>query len=190
MVGSSSFDPVKTANEEVSIYFVCDKAGVDYSSMYGSNSKLYCPFGGITHIDGGATRAFRIYDETNSAYCFACSKYFTPVGLYQDLTDLPWVEAAEALLEEYGWKPETVEERWERVSSPNGYDNSELPNALDKYCSRIEPEWALVQLDEPYRSAFDKCVRLASAVGDSSQAIKWLDATKKYMKEVIDAARS
>lgn len=185
MAGFSNFDPVRTANERVSIYFVCDKAGVEYSSMYGSNSKLYCPFGAITHMDGGETRAFRIYEETNSAYCFACTQVYDPVGLYCALTDLGRVEGAEALLEEYGWKPETFEEKWDRVSATPEYDNSTLPEALEKYCTRLNDDWPIMQFDEPYRTHFRKCVNLSRSVSSTEEAMKWLDATKAYMKEVL-----
>lgn len=186
MAGFSNFDLIRTANEQVSIYFVADKAGIDYSSMYGSNSKLFCPFGAITHIDGGETRAFRIYEDSNSAYCFACSERWDSVGLYCALTDLDRVAGAEALLEESGWVPETFESKWDRVSATTEYDNSTLPEALDRYCTRLNEDWAVLQFDEPYRTHFQKCVTLSKSVTNSEQAVKWLDATKAYMKEVLN----
>ena len=189
MAGYSRNDLVRKANEVVSIYAVCDKAGIDYSSYLGSRAKLFCPFGSITHMDGGATRAFRIYEESNTAYCFACSQAYDPVGLYCAITDLSRHDAAEELLAETGWKEETFEEKWARLAEKDetAFDNSYLPEALANYCGRLEPDWVIKQLEEPYSSALAKCNAIARLVSSQEQAMSWLDSSKAYMKGIIDA---
>lgn len=189
MAGFSKNDLVSKANEVVSIYDVCTKAGVDFSSYMGSRSKLYCPFGGITHMDGGATRAFRIYEETNTAYCFACSQVYDPVGLYCAITDLNRMDAAEALLEEAGWREETFEEKWDRLSGNDdqAFDNTYLPEALANFCSRLDPDWVTRQLEEPYSSALARCIAISRRVETPEQAAAWLDTSKAFMKGLLDA---
>lgn len=186
MGGFSRRELVAKANEVVSIYLVCDKVGVEYATYMGDRAKLYCPFGAITHMDGGESRAFRIYEDTNSSYCFACSQYYTPVRLYSDYTDLSEEDAAEELLNEVGWKDETFEEKWESLTVPEGaYDPSYLPEALHTYCARLDPDWVVTQMSEPHRSAITLCVRASRAVTSAKQADQWLVAAKEKMRKVI-----
>lgn len=188
MGGFSSSGLIRKANEVVSIHTVCEALGVDFSSYYGSRSKLYCPFGGVNHIDGGDSKAFKVYEDTNSAYCFACAQYYDPVSLYALAEDVTKESAAEALLEMSGWKEETFEEKWDRLSGGDnqGYDNSNLPEALNVYCARLDPDWVVNQLEEPFSSAIARCNAVAARVKDAAQADKWLTTSKKLMKGLID----
>src|SRR5712692_3099929 len=61
------------ANERISIALACRWAGVSVSEGDGSR-KIWCPFGSVSHSDGGVERAFRMYEGTNSAYCFRVSQ--------------------------------------------------------------------------------------------------------------------
>lgn len=186
MGGFSRRELVTKANEVVSIYHVCDKVGIEYATYMGDKAKLYCPFGAITHMDGGEARAFRIYEDSNSAYCFACSQYYTPVKLYSDYSDLSEEDSAEELLNEVGWKEETFDERWDRLNAPGDvYDPSYLPEALHTYCTRLDPDWVVTQMSEPYRSVVTLCVRASRAVTSAKQADQWLEAAKERMRKVI-----
>lgn len=121
--------------------------------------------------------------------CFACSQAYDPVGLYVAITDLSRADAAEELLAETGWKEETFEEKWARLAEKDeaAFDNSYLPEALANYCSRLEPDWVIKQLEEPYSSALSKCNAIARLVSSQEQAMAWLDSSKAYMKGIIDA---
>jgi hypothetical protein len=185
MAGSSRKSTIDVANEEVSIYSVCDIVGIDYSSYYGNTAKLYCPFGHITHMDGGQTRAFRIYPDTNSAYCFACSQYFDSVGLFAAFSDMTREESAVTLLEGIGWQEETFEEKWERLTEEVRYDTSEVVTALNAYCERKDPMWPVNSMYSPYLESYTQCIGLVSSITNHSQAAAWLSAAKKHMNGVL-----
>src|ERR1044072_8923225 len=95
---------VTVANEKVPIATVCQMLGVDLPDIH-QRVKLYCPFGGTDHSDAGLAPAMRIYPESNHAYCFACTAYFTPVRMAAKALDLSWTEAARLLLDRIGYQP-------------------------------------------------------------------------------------
>src|SRR3954466_13862718 len=96
---------VAVANEVVSIATVCRWLGVQVPDDDSLRSKLYCPFGEFNHSDGGRDRALRIYPDSNSAYCFACSELFTPVKMYARMTDDGnWRAVAATLLGKVGYR--------------------------------------------------------------------------------------
>lgn len=189
MVGSSSSELIRLANEEVSIYTVLSKIGVEYQGYYGTTSKLYCPFGYITHIDGGQSKAMRVYPDTNSLFCFACNEHYTPVKLFAAYTDLDWESAAEVLLTDSGWVPETYEEKWDKLIEETKFNPEETQIALDNACRRIDPLWNVHATFDPYKSAYQRCLQGLTQVVDIATSIKWLEESKEIMYEVINANR-
>lgn len=186
MAGSSNSSLISKANEVVDIYKVCDLIDMDFSGYYGSTAKLYCPFGNVVHIDGGSSKAFRIYSNTNSAYCFACSEYFSPVKLYATAKDVSYREAAEIILDLSGWVEETIESKWENLTKEVEYDTSSLPEVLDLFCSRLIPSWSIERVETPYRENLAKCLEVIPKIKTQEQAIRWLEVSKSVMRKVIN----
>lgn len=187
MDGSSRADLISLANSEVSIYTVLGKLGVDYAAYYGTTAKLNCPFGHISHIDGGYSKAMRVYPDTNSCYCFACSTYFTPVKMFSDAHDLSLEDAARFLLEDSGWEPETYESKWDKLVQPSVFNPYEVQEALDSACRRRDKLWNVKVTFEPYKSAYQECLKVLEYVDNASKAELWLEQCKEKMFGVIDA---
>lgn len=185
MDGFSSKDLIRVANEKISIYSVCTLVGVDMYQGYGSNSKLYCPFGNMYHIDGGNTRAFRVYFDTNSAYCFACSQYFNSVDLFAQYNDMSREQSAEVLLDMAGWKEPTYEEKWEKINEKEAFNTASVIEALNIYCGGIRDDWNFAQLQEPYSSAYLKCLNVTERIDTLEKAQKWLEVSKNLMRKVL-----
>jgi len=181
----SSRSLVEIANKHISIWEVCRLVGVDFGGYYGTNSKLYCPFGNITHMDGGSTKAFRVYPATETAYCFGCSQFFDAVGLYSEFSDLSREEAADFLLTESGWKEETYEEKWDKLTKKTSIDTSGLSEALDIYCLKLNPEWEVICIESPYREAYASVMGVLPYVRNFSDADKWMNAAKEKMRKVL-----
>lgn len=180
---------IDQANEMVKITDVLASLGVFVPSSIhnGGNKKIYCPFG-FYHSDGGATKAMRVYLKSNSVYCFSCSKRYDPVGLAAAQWDVSWVNAAFRLLEDSGFKPKSLEERWQEATAEveNAPDLISLADALKMYCSAISPVWQTKQLDDIVATKLSKCLDLLNAVKTDSDAIKWLDITKRAMRNVLE----
>jgi len=180
---------IEQANEVVKISDVLASFGVfvPASVVEGSNKKIFCPFG-FYHSDGGLTKAMRIYTRSNSVYCFSCSKRYDPVSLAAARWDTSWVTAAITLLEDAGFKPKSLEERWQdavtiEVNTP---DLIALADALKMYCSTICASWNMLQLDEQVADKLSSCLSLLDAVRTDEDATKWLNITKQAMKQVLD----
>lgn len=60
---------IQLANERMSITQACRFIGMHLGDFEIASVKTYCPFGELLHEDGGRSKAFRVYPETNSAYC-------------------------------------------------------------------------------------------------------------------------
>jgi hypothetical protein len=178
---------IEQANKKVSIYLVCNLIGVDVEGRQGSSIKTYCPFGDFFHSDGGKEPAFRVYGETNSAYCFSCKKYFTPVSLYSNATDLTTKQSAEDLLEKVGYKEPSFEEIWSNVQPKDPEpDTSMLSKALRVYCERVSKNWSKEQFKTEVASVLDKCLSLLDVVKTSEDSEYWLTTSKQIMFRVID----
>jgi hypothetical protein len=172
------------ANENSDIMAVARFIGMEVPDFsYSASIKLYCPFGEVSHADGGSSKAFRIYPETNSAYCFACGLHFSPVKLLATATDISTAEAADYLLELAGVTEAGTEERWEQLTSEqeSPISTAELAEALKVYCSRIDPNWAERQLEPAVAHTFQRCLGLLGSVRTSADAEQWLGATKQVM---------
>lgn len=157
------------------------------SFSYAYSVKLYCPFGEVSHADGGSSKAFRIYPETNSAYCFACGEAYSPVKLLATANDTSLNEAADFLLEYAGVTEEGTEERWEQLTSQqeSPISTSELAEALKVYCARVDPDWAERQLEPAVAHTFQRCLELLGSVRTSADADQWLGATKQVMAKKL-----
>lgn len=172
------------ANDHSDILVVARMIGMvvpDFS--YAASIKLYCPFGDVSHADGGTSKAFRIYPETNSAYCFACGEHFSPVKLLATARDLPLAEAADTLLEIAGVTEEGTEERWQQLLSEQDspINTAELAEALKVYCSRVDPAWDERQFDPAVAETFQRCLELLGSVRTPADVTQWLGATKQVM---------
>lgn len=177
------------ANTEISIADVYALSGNDSVDLsYGSSSpKMYCPFG-FMHSDEGYDRAFRMYGESNTAHCFACSRTWTPVSLYGDLKGLSWSESAEALLEEFGIAKENAEDRWNALVEARDtltFNTSDLAEALRLYCARICPTWEEAQFDKKIATVFNRCLALLAAIQSQEDIDVWRTRTKEIMASVL-----
>lgn len=181
---------IDEANNRVQITDVLTKIGVFVPSsiLNGGNKKIYCPFG-FYHSDGGTTKAMRVYLKSNTVYCFSCSKRYSPVGLASAKWDCSWFNAAFRLLEDAGFKPKTLEERWADATATidNKPDLISLADALKMYCSGITSEWQTEQLDDSIAETLNRCLGLLSMVQSDEDAAKWLLTCKKVMNRLLEA---
>lgn len=180
---------IDTANEHVSIADLLTTFGIYIpgDAVSGGSKKVYCPFG-FYHSDGGTTRAMRIYYQSNTAYCFSCSKRYTPVKLAAAKWDCPWNTAAMRLLEDAGFKPKTIKERWVDATTPeeNKPDLIALADALKMYCSAVSSDWATTQYSDKVADKLDKCLTLLDSVATDEDAYKWLSTCKLVMKRLLE----
>lgn len=176
---------VDIANEKVPIEKVCDLLGMDAPDLsYMKSPKMYCPFGGI-HSDGGAEKSFRLFGETNSAYCHGCVKRWSSVSLYADAKDMRWPEAAEFLLDHFEISKETAEDRWRelmRAQDKTPLNTADLAESLRLYCVRICPDWEKRQFDPDTSALFNRCLSLISAITTADEVDLWREKTKLIMK--------
>lgn len=180
---------VAIANEVVPIIKACNLIGMDLPEdiAYRRSSKLFCPFGQIFHIDGGVERAFRVYLDANTAYCFAGCGYFTPTSLAAHAWDLDYQTAAVELLDRVGYRPLTLAEAWSRASRWEAPpDDTCLREALQTYCRRVSPEWESAQFTPAVAAALSRCLDLLDRVHDEADAREWLAGTKALMRRVLN----
>jgi len=179
---------VDEANDKVKITDVLTSIGVFVPSaiLNGGNKKIYCPFG-FYHSDGGTTKAMRVYMKTNNVYCFSCSKRYSPVSLAAAKWDTSWTAAALSLLEDAGFKPKTLTERWADAiaEEENPPDLIALADALKMYCSMISPDWDHRQLEDNVAEMLNKCLGLLDRVVDDEGADRWLDTCKLVMSKLL-----
>lgn len=181
---------IDKANEIVGIADLLTTFGIYIPSdaQSGGSKKVFCPFG-FYHSDGGTTRAMRIYYQSNTAYCFSCTKRYTPVKLAAAKWDCPWSTAALRLLEDAGFKPKTLTERWVEATTSveNKPDLIALADALKMYCSGICSDWAIKQYSDTVAAKLDRCLSLLDSVATSEDADKWLSVCKVAMRRVLEA---
>lgn len=179
---------ITVANEQVSISTVCRMLGIEVPDDLGRSTKLHCPFEQVYHSDQGVDPAMRIYTETNSAYCFSCSAYYTPTSMYALGMDLRWRDAAVQLLDRVGYRPVDLRETWQRaLETALPPDRAQLAEALKTYCRRVDPGWSSHQFDDVVAAMLTRCLGLLDLVTDADQAWQWLECCKKIMKLTIDA---
>lgn len=183
-------DMIRIANQEMSIYRACEHVGVHVPEYAGGSVKMYCPFG-FLHFDGGESKAFRVYGESNSAYCFACGTRFTPVSLIATARDLPHRDAAEWILHEVGYVEPTYQARWEALAEQGPeIDRDALTEALKLACRRMDPQWEDRQFEDAVAKRFVACLALLPKVRTGQDAKMWLETTKTAMSRVLEGTRS
>lgn len=174
------------ANDRMGIVDAANFIGMDVSSGDFQLAKHFCPFGAVFHSDGGASRAFKFYPDTNSAWCFAGCGYFNPVKIIAMDRSITEPEAAEVILTETGYVEPTVEARWEAATAVvDTVDTDYLTEALKTYCARIEPDWVSRQFDPEVSTVLRKCLELSTLATTSAAAAEWLSKTKTVMHRVL-----
>lgn len=184
---------VEVANEKVSILTVCRLFGVDLNediAAGGRTRKVSCPFGEIYHSDGGISPAMRIYPESNSAYCFSCAAYWTPVSLAAKAMDLDRSSAAIRLLDHVGYRPLGLAEQFQQaVEYAPEPDRALLADALKTYCRRIDSQWLDRQFEPGVAAQLTRCLSLLDLVKSADDVALWLDRCKVAMRRVLPPER-
>lgn len=176
---------IATANAEVTIFQVADWIGMNVPETSAS-LKTYCPFGEVSHSDGGTDTAFRFYRDTNSAYCFAGCGAFTPVRLAALAWDRGFKDVAEELLERIGHRPLDPAEAWEAAATYVApVDLEALGSALKLYAERVEPRWQTRQYDEEVQQVLGRCFALLGSVRSGDDAARWLTVCKTVMGRAL-----
>lgn len=180
---------IEDANKKIKITDVLTSIGVFVPStiLNGGNKKISCPFG-FYHSDGGLSKAMRVYLASNTAFCFSCGKSYGPVALAAASWDTTWPNAAFRLLEDAGFKPKTIEERWAEATTPihNSVDLISLADALKTYCSGIASDWMTRQLDDIVAIKLNQCLALLDCVKTDEDATKWLQICKTVMSKSLE----
>lgn len=181
---------VALADGQVSILEVCRQIGIDVPDelmMGRASMKVFCPQGDVFHGDGGTDPTFRIYSDTNSAYCFKCNKLFTPVSLYAISKGVTRTEAAKYLLEVIGFNyrvPE-LDHKTLLLTVDKPVDYAYLSDALKVYCGRICSDWETRQFSSEISEKLAKCLELLPRVKSKDEVAAWLSATKQVMSALL-----
>lgn len=176
------------ANDKVPITYACQLVGMDIPDdiSYGRSLKVHCPFGEVYHTDLGAEAAFRIYSASNSAYCFACSTYYTPVWLVAQAWDIEPTAAAVELLDRIGVKPVSLADAWAHATRRDTPpDHTLLAEALKTYCARVCPDWDAAQFTPSTAGTLSRCLDLLDRVATDTDAQRWLDGCKLVMRRAL-----
>jgi hypothetical protein len=179
---------VTVANEQVSIVTVCQMLGLELPDDIGEgrSRKVPCPFGEMYHSDFGASPAMRIYPDTNSAYCFSCAVYYTPVSLAARAMDTTAASAAAQLLDRIGYTPDEMASIWQQARdyTPEP-DKALMADALKTYCRRITPDWTRRQFEPVVASTLTRCLAILDLVRTDEDVTLWLTRCKHAMERVI-----
>jgi hypothetical protein len=185
----SSTNAVAVANEKVSIVTACRLFGVELPegvASGGRSRKVHCPFGEIYHSDGGIAPAMRIYPDTNSAYCFSCAAYWTPVALAAKAMDSDRTSAALRLLDHVGYRPLSMAEQWRQVTEHQPeLDKALLADALKTYCRRIDARWSSRQFEPAVAAVLTRCLALLDLVESGDDVELWLERCKTVMARTL-----
>ena len=164
-------DPLVVANNIPVIRVLRDLWSVQVPEGLGHRSwKTYCPLG-WEHPDGGVSKGFRVYEQTNTSYCFVMHGSLTPIRLAQIRWGGPQRRAARRLLEVYQlgrrhWRERYQEvlyerEMRERASSSAAYVVEALRMALTAVPGYEERQYEprVVELVEAELEALDEMMR-------------------------------
>jgi hypothetical protein len=175
---------VQLANEQIGIDQACRWAGVEVPAGFG-NRKTWCPFG-ITHPDGGREAAMRLYPDTNTAHCFACSRSWTPVSLMAQWWDCDRAAAAEKMCKTAGVAPPTWRDQWEELHRPAVPDRAALAEALKAWCRQVHgPRWSSDQFQPEIAVPLGQCLALLPLVSTAREADEFLYGCKVIMGSVL-----
>jgi hypothetical protein len=179
---------VTVANEKVPIATVLRLFGADAPEDVetASSRKISCPFGTVYHSDGGVAAAMRVYPESNSAYCFSCGVYYTPVSLAARALDTNRQTAALHLLDHVGLRPQDPFEAFQSAASYEPTpDITLLAEALKTYCRRVDPAWPNRQFEPEVAAMLTRCLGLLELVGSAEAVLLWLERCKEAMRSVL-----
>jgi hypothetical protein len=176
---------VSLANEQVSISQALRWAGADVPDGFG-NRKTWCPFG-VTHPDGGRDAALRLYEDTNSAYCFACARSWSPVKMMADYWDCGFAEAAEKMCRLAGIREPTWRDQWASLHEETVPDRAALAEALKTWCRRVRgPSWDFDQFDARFAKPVGDCLSCLPLVMTDRDAYTWLDGCKVILRPILE----
>lgn len=176
---------IRLVNEQVPIVVACRWAGMDIPEGW-DNRKTRCPFGEIAHEDSGREAAWRIYEDTNTAFCFACGRAFAPVSLMAEIWDCTKAEAAEKMAVMAGIVEPTWREQWAALHEPRPVDRTSLAEALKQFCLRVRgPSWEYDQFEPYFSGPLADCLGVLISVTTDREAAEWLDGCKQIMESVI-----
>lgn len=179
---------IRLADAQVSILFACRLIGMRVGDTdYGRSLKVHCPFGELYHTDLGADRAMRIYPDTNTAWCFACSAGYTPVRLVATAWGMPQADAALLLLDEAGLRLPSPAQAWARAVNPPepAPQVSHLAEALKTFCARIDAAWSWRQFEPQAAARLTACLGLLDRVHTADDARQWLAGCKVVMTRAL-----
>lgn len=184
------FDEIK---EHVSIFDMCDLAGVQYSTKQASH-KVFCPF-----HDDTTTKSGYLYHDTNVFRCFTCAKSWDVVDFWAQHNEWYKDESREKLdvgraiadlKERYGL--EVVAPSWEQKyfalkhqETPTGFQGYSLPDRVklrDYYAWNKQLE--LRTMDKTRRK---ELVERACTLWDQLEAVDleqdgWKDHLNKWLE--------
>ena len=181
---------ITVAEQVVPITVVCTLLGIVISDGAGRPRKVRCPFGEVYHSDHGHAPAMRVYVQSNSAWCFACGVYYTPVTLAAQAWDCTRRVAATRLLEHIGHRPLSSAVAWVNATrSAQTPQRAQLAQALQTYCRRIEDAWARLQFDPLVAATLSRCLALLELVDDEHDAQQWLAGCKIAMARAVTRAK-
>lgn len=186
MATMTSQEMVDVANSRVGIVKACQIIGMDAPDFGAGSVKLYCPFGEMYHTDGGRTRAFKVYPNTNSAWCFACSKFYTPVMLVSQARDVSESDAAEYLLDITGYVAPDSESRWKALMEQTlDFDHAAEREALKLFCARLDPQWPSRQFEPDIAALLTKCFTPLGKVATQDDLQRWRETTRSVMTKAL-----
>jgi hypothetical protein len=180
---------VEQADEQVSIITVCQLIGMDEVADEGGRAtKYHCPFAEFYH-NNPTEKAFRVYPETNSAFCFGGCGFFSPVMLYAKANDfvtkddkLRLRDAANALMKVVGYaEPSTSS--WDALANPKppAVNTAALGKALEMFTRRTLAENPQA---DPLAAAeiFAKMENILPSVKSAEDATKWMDVGQQAIR--------
>lgn len=181
---------IAVANEQVSIVTAMSMLGMDLPEGVGTSRshKIHCPFGPVYHSDHGLSPAMRIYPDTNSAWCFSCAVYYTPVKLVSQALDVDVELAAARLLDHIGYQPVDLEQAWQRASSFEPVpDKALMAQALKTYCRRVCADWTSRQFQPVTAAGLSRCLAVLDLVRTDAEAQQWLSVSKAAMRQTLES---
>lgn len=82
--------------ESIPLHKLLEETGTSLAQV-SRPEQMSCPFHGAD-----TSKSARYYPETNSMYCFACKKSWTPVYYWMQYQETNFMQAAESLARKYG----------------------------------------------------------------------------------------
>jgi hypothetical protein len=185
MTAGAAESPVSLANRIIAFPVAARLAGMeDVPEPRETGTRAWCPFGEFSHSDHGRDKAMRVYPD--HGYCFSEKKYFSPVGIYAEMNDLDFEEAARQLLDHVGYRPASWQQHWEEVvSAAAGPDINALAVALSVRLAARYPDWGNRQYDPVVSAALARCLGLLTRVHSEKDCATWLESADAVMSRAL-----